>query len=291
MVYGHIYKITNQVNNKCYYGQTRQPPNRRWSQHKQSAKKGGKMVLYAAMRKHGIENFIFEIICECATLDEMNKKEIEYISKNNTLCPTGYNAAHGGDNYEKTEETRRKISEGNKNRVVTQEWRDNISKAHIGRKNTTETIEKMKKAQKGRVIKEETKEKLRAINLGKKQSPEAIAKKSAARKGVPWSEKKRESMVGRKNTEETKQKMSLAQKGKVISDESKKKMSEAKKHKRKLTDEQVVEIKENNDKLLQCELAKKYGVSCQLISNIIHNKYKYSITPSQPLQQEEEQTP
>jgi group I intron endonuclease len=274
-MYGHIYKITNLINNKCYYGQTRQPPKRRWSQHKQSAKKGGKMVLYAAMRKHGIENFTFEIICECDTLEEMNRKEIEYISENNTLCPGGYNAAHGGDNYEKTEETRRKISEGNKNRIVTQEWRNNISKAHLGRKNTEETIEKMKKAQKGRIIKEETKEKLREINLGKKQSPETIAKKSAARKDVPWSEKKRQSMVGRKNTEETKKKMSEAQKGKVISEESKQKMSEAKRSKRKLTDEQVIEIKENNDKLLQSELAKKYNVSCQLISNIINNKCKY----------------
>jgi group I intron endonuclease len=275
MAYGHIYKITNLINNKCYYGQTRQPPNRRWSQHKQNAKKGGKMVLYAAMRKHGIENFTFEIICECNDLQEMNKKEIEYISENNTLCPIGYNAAKGGDNYEKTDETRRKISEGNKLRVITEEWRKNISKAHIGRKNTSDTIEKMKKAQKGRIITEETKEKLRQINLGKKQSPETIAKKSAARKGVPWSDKKRESMIGRTNTEETKQKMSNAQKGRIITEEAKQKMREAKRTKRKLTDEQVKEIKENKDKLLQSTLSKKYGVSCQLISNIINNKCKY----------------
>jgi group I intron endonuclease len=71
MSYGHIYKITNLINNKCYYGQTRQPPNRRWSQHKQNAKKGGKMVLYAAMRKHGIENFTFEILQFCNSKSEL----------------------------------------------------------------------------------------------------------------------------------------------------------------------------------------------------------------------------
>jgi len=85
MVYGRIYKITNKINNKPYYGQTRQPPNRRWSQHKQSAKNGGKMILYNAIRLHGVENFTFEVICECETLEELNAKEIEYISTNNSL--------------------------------------------------------------------------------------------------------------------------------------------------------------------------------------------------------------
>jgi group I intron endonuclease len=275
MIYGVIYKITNKINNKCYYGQTRQPPNRRWSQHKQSAKKGNKMILYNAIRKHGIENFIFTIECMCYSLQELNEKEIYYILEKNSLSPNGYNAAKGGDNYEKTEETKRKISEGNKTRVITREWRDNIRKAHIGRKNAPETIEKMKIAQKGRIITEETKEKLRQINLGKKQSPETISKKSLARKGIPWSDKKRKSMIGRKNTEETKKKMSESQKGRIFSNETKLKMKEAKKSQRKVSDEQIAEIRENTEKLPQYKLAEKYNVSKQLISNIINYKRGY----------------
>jgi group I intron endonuclease len=269
MTYGHIYKITNTINHKVYYGQTRQPPNRRWSQHKQAAKKGNKMILYDAMRKHGIEHFTFEVICECETLEELNKKECEYILEKNTLTPNGYNASKGGDNYEKTAETCKKISESNKGRIITPEWRENMAKARRGKKISEETREKMKQSQKGRVITEEAKEKLRQHNLGKKQSPETLEKKRLARMGVPWSEKKRESMVGKTRTEEQKKKMSEAQKGRVFSEETKQKMSEAKQKVRKLTDEQIQEIQENKENLPQTKLAEKYNVSKQLISVLI----------------------
>jgi len=277
MVYGRIYKITNKLNNKEYFGQTRQPPNRRWSQHKQAAKNGGKMILYNALRLYGVENFTFEVICNCETLEELNAKEIEYISINNSLAPNGYNAGKGGDNYEKTTETCAKLSASSKGRIISDKWRKNISTALTGRIITEKTRAKMSVAQKGRVITEEAKEKLRKANIGKKQTAETIAKKSAARKGVPWSEKKRESMVGRKNTEKTKKKMSESQKGRVFSEEHKKKMRVAKQSVRKITDQQISEIRENKENLLQCELATKYNVSKQLISNIINCKRGYEL--------------
>ena len=277
MIYGRIYKITNISNNKSYYGQTVQSPNKRWSQHKQAAKKGGKMILYNAIRLYGVKKFTFEVICECETLEELNAKEIEHIFINKSLSPTGYNAAKGGDNYEKTPETRAKLSASNKGRIISEEWRKNLSIAAKGRTITEETRIKMQKAQKGRIITDETKQKLRDANLGKKQTTDIIAKKSAARKGVPWSDKKRESMVGRKNTEETKQKMSKSQKGRVISEEAKQKMRDTKKDKRKITDEQIQEIRENPEKLRQCEFAIKFNVSRQLICNIIHCKGSYSL--------------
>jgi group I intron endonuclease len=278
MIYGRIYKITNIVNNKSYFGQTKQPPTRRWSQHKQAAKNGGKMILYNAIRLHGIENFTFEVICECATLEELNAKEIEYIAENNSLAPNGYNAAKGGDNYEKTPETRAKLSASNKGRIISEEWRKNMSIASKGRPTITEeTRSKMKKAQKGRIITDETKQKLRDANLGKKQTMDTLAKKSAARKGVPWSDKKRESMVGRKASEEWKKKMSEKMKGRVISEEAKQKMRDTKKEKRKITDEQIKEIRENSENLFQCEFAIKFNVSKQLICNIIHCKGPYAL--------------
>jgi group I intron endonuclease len=275
MIYGSIYKITNLLNGKSYYGQTRQPPKRRWSQHKGAAKKGGKMILYNAIRQYGVENFSFNVVHECKTLDELNAKEIEYIASNNTLAPNGYNASKGGDNYEKTPETCKKISESNKGRIITPEWRKNMSNARKGKTITEEARKNMQNAQKGRIITAEAREKLRKVNLGKKQNAETIAKKSAARKGVPWSEKKRESMLGRVHTEETKKKMSISQKGRIISEESKLKMREAKKSVRKVSDEQIIEIRENKENLHQYELAKKYNVSKQLISNIINHKRGY----------------
>jgi group I intron endonuclease len=275
MVYGRIYKITNTLNNKPYFGQTKQPPNRRWSQHKQAAKNGGKMILYNAIRLHGVENFTFEVVCQCETLDELNAKEIEYITINNSLSPNGYNAGKGGDNYEKTPETCAKLSASNKGRIISEEWRKNMSIAGKGRKITEETRIKMQKVQKGRVVTDETKQKLREANIGKKQSADTIAKKSAARTGVAWSDKKRESMMGRKNTEETKKKMSESQKGRVFSEKTKAKMREAKQSVRKVTEEQISEIRKNTEKLAQYELANKYNVSRQLISNIINYKRGY----------------
>jgi group I intron endonuclease len=277
MIYGRIYKITNTKNGKVYYGQTRQPPNRRWTQHKQSAKNNGKMILYDAIRLHGVENFTFEVVCECETLEELNTKEIEYISTNKSLAPNGYNAARGGDNYEKTPETCAKISASNKGRIISDEWRKNMSIARKGRKITEETRLKMQKAQKGRLITDETKQKLREANIGKKQSADTIEKKSAARTGVAWSDKKRASMMGRKNTEETKKKMSESQKGRIFSEETKKKMREAKKSVRKITDEQIKDIRENTEKLPQNKLAEKYNVSKQLINNIVNFKRGYEM--------------
>jgi len=277
MVYGRIYKITNKLNNKEYFGQTVQLRNIRWSNHKWCAKNGRKMILYDAIRLYGVENFTFEFVCECETQEELNAKEIEYISMNNSLAPNGYNAAPGGDNYKKTAETRAKLSASSKGRIISDKWRKNISTALTGRIITEKTRAKMSVAQKGRVITEEAKEKLRKANIGKKQTAETIAKKSAACKGIPWSEKKRESMVGRKNTEETKKKMSQSQKGRVFSEEHKKKIRASKQLVRKITDQQISEIRENKENLLQCELATKYNVSKQLISNIINCKRGYEV--------------
>ena len=277
MIYGRIYKITNRINNKPYFGQTRQPPNRRWSQHKQAAKNGGKMILYNAIRLHGVENFIFEVICECETLEELNAKEIEYIAENNSLAPNGYNAGKGGDNYEKTPETRNKLSASNRGRIISDEWRKNLSNARKGRKITDDTRIKMQKAQKGRVITDETKEKIRNTLLGRKPTKETIAKRIATQTGKSWSEKKRESMLGRKNTEATKKKMSESQKGRVFSEETKRKMREAKQSLRKITEQQISEIRENTENLPQYELATKYRVSRQLISNIINCKRGYEL--------------
>jgi DNA-binding transcriptional regulator YiaG len=74
-----------------------------------------------------------------------------------------------------------------------------------------------------------------------------------------------------------KQKMSKSQKGRVISEETKQKMRDTKKDKRKITDEQIKEIRENLEGLLQCEFAIKFNVSKQLICNIIHCKGAYAL--------------
>ena len=72
--YGVIYKITNQINNKCYIGQTYdrniwklRGHLRRLNQHKMSSKRKYRRCPYLenAMRKHGVENFTSKVLLYC----------------------------------------------------------------------------------------------------------------------------------------------------------------------------------------------------------------------------------
>ena len=67
-----IYKVTNKVNGKIYIGQTvRTLEQRKW-QHLDAAKNGCKTHFYNAIRKYGEDNFVFEIIDEASSLEELN---------------------------------------------------------------------------------------------------------------------------------------------------------------------------------------------------------------------------
>lgn len=89
-----IYKIENKLNHKCYIGQSVNIE-RRWSEHKVKSKISNG-ILYNAIRKNGLENFDFSIICECK-VEELDEKEIYYIQQYNSLIPNGYNIQLGGN--------------------------------------------------------------------------------------------------------------------------------------------------------------------------------------------------
>jgi group I intron endonuclease len=230
MSYGSIYKVTNTVNSKIYIGQTRQnPASKRWYSHKWDALHGRTKTAFAnALVLHGCENFTFEVICTCSNLEELNKKEQEYILLFSSLAPSGYNLMKGGDNFEKSNETREKLSSSLKGRIINEEWRKNISDGHRGLKKSEETKKKIRDAHLGMSMSEETKEKLRQAHTGKKASAETIQKMSEKRKGVPWSEKRRNATIGRKHSEETKQKLSMKMKGHFVTDETRNKIRNAK---------------------------------------------------------------
>ena len=88
-----VYKITNQINKKCYIGSTKDPE-KRWQQHKNSSVwkscPSYNYPLQKAMRKYGIDNFSFEIILENLTEEEVAEKERKMIEKYNSLTNTGW---------------------------------------------------------------------------------------------------------------------------------------------------------------------------------------------------------
>ena len=129
-----VYQLTNNINQKRYIGITTQLLYRRIAEHKLRAKKerGQKNKLYAAINKYGIENFKIEIIAECNSKEELEKKEIELIEKHKPE----YNIAPGGSvgcfGYKWSDEQRKHMSNyrkgllvGKKNGMYGRKGKDN----------------------------------------------------------------------------------------------------------------------------------------------------------------------
>jgi group I intron endonuclease len=240
---GCIYRILNKVNGKSYIGQTvYDNPNRRWNTHKSNyTKLKHNEHLYRAMRKHGIDNFEFSIICSCSK-DELSNLEINYIKEFNTFGKLGYNMTSGGEgtrDCKASEETRRKISLAGKGRIPTEETRKKLSLANMGHAVSEETREKLRKASTGKRAKPEQIEKIK-VALGKR-----IIKDSTR-------EKLRNNMLGKPKTAEH--------------------INNVKKAKRVISEDDVKYIRENPDKLKGTELALKFNSSRASISRIINNR-------------------
>jgi len=76
-----IYKITNCINGKIYIGQTVQTnPKMRWYSHQADARKGKKSHLYDSMRKHEVENFLWEIIDQADTVEQLSELEAKWLN-------------------------------------------------------------------------------------------------------------------------------------------------------------------------------------------------------------------
>lgn len=129
----YVYKITNNINQKCYIGISKNYK-ARWSTHKSAAFKETdpeyEKVLYKAFRKYGIENFTFELLFSGLEIQEAKEKECELISEIGTLVSqAGYNVTPGGDYAE----SGRSAGESNHNAKLTeQEVIDIITRREAG---------------------------------------------------------------------------------------------------------------------------------------------------------------
>lgn len=229
-IYGYIYKITNQTNNKSYIGQTINENKCRWD----GTLKGAKIYnkhLQNSMNKYGVECFKIEIIDTAKNEKELNEKEIHWIGFYNTINQNyGYNKTYGGEGGKPTKETRKKMSDatkGEKNhnygKCFSEETKRKLSESHKREKHWNY----------GKHLSEETKKKLCDARLKRKQelgylnSSEARKKMSESKKGI------NNPMYGKHHTREHKRKLSDAIKGennywygKHHSEESKKKISD-----------------------------------------------------------------
>lgn len=109
-----IYRIFNLVTGKSYIGQsTYKTISERYSGNWYTNTHS--RYLKNSVAKHGIKNFSVEILeRDVGSVEELDKLEIHYIGKFNSIYPNGYNMTGGGDSIHRLhEETKRKIGERN----------------------------------------------------------------------------------------------------------------------------------------------------------------------------------
>lgn len=132
---GIIYKITNNINGKCYIGQTINPK-QRFNKHCKS----NKYYIDKSIQKYGIDNFTYEVLyitdylCKDDLLTVLNEKEIYYINLYDSFN-NGYNQTLGGQGtlgHPCSQKTKDFLKIYNKNRVLSedtiQKHRDNAYK-------------------------------------------------------------------------------------------------------------------------------------------------------------------
>lgn len=98
-----IYKITNQINDKSYIGQSVNI-SQRWREHRSRYQLNDSSeynsLIHKAMRKYGIENFTWDVLEQCSA-EELNEREIYWIQYYHTWIEdvncNGYNINSGGN--------------------------------------------------------------------------------------------------------------------------------------------------------------------------------------------------
>lgn len=93
-----IYKIVNTKNGKRYVGQTRLTLEKRIDFYylHYAYPEERPYPIERAMRKYGIENFVFETLHECHSQEALDYWERYYIEELDTKVPKGYNVQSGG---------------------------------------------------------------------------------------------------------------------------------------------------------------------------------------------------
>lgn len=154
---GIVYKYTS-PNGKCYIGQTTRPVERK-IEHISQALSGSKLAFHRAIRKYGIDNFTYEILCSVRANSKRKLKEsldtLEsfYIEKYNSNGVCGYNLTSGGD--------------GILGYLHSLETKSKLSKAHKGKKHSTETKVKMSNWQLGKKLSQVTKDRISKSRRGR----------------------------------------------------------------------------------------------------------------------------
>jgi group I intron endonuclease len=89
-----IYVITNIVNGKQYVGLTNNL-SKRWSAHRKA--EGRCPALHNAIKKYGIDSFVFTHLMDVFNLEHAKEIECQLIVEKGCKFPNGYNISDGGE--------------------------------------------------------------------------------------------------------------------------------------------------------------------------------------------------
>ena len=160
-----IYTITHRETGKVYVGQSKGDVRRRWSTHCSEKSGAGRSAIKCAILKYGRAAFDFVVVDHATTLDELKRKEQEWIAALSSMAPNGYNLTTGGESCVYSEESKRKMSEARKALFD-----------RIGRKGKPVWVKKQR-----RPWTEEEKELRRVKSTGLTHTPESRAKIAASK--------------------------------------------------------------------------------------------------------------
>ena len=178
-----IYKITS-PSNKVYIGQSWD-----WSKRKSVYKRVAcpkQLYLFNSLVKYGYEKHKLEILInlpDTTTQEELDKLEIFYWQKHKDERVNLLNIREPGKGGKNSEETRLKMSNSLKGRVISQE---SINKRLVtlqrnNYKPSEETCTKIGLGHKNKIISSETREKISKTLTGRKLSNDTITKRSNSR--------------------------------------------------------------------------------------------------------------
>jgi group I intron endonuclease len=264
--YGIIYKATS-PSGKVYVGQTTQGIEVRKTKHHYSANFTKTNTIFnKAIKKYGIEGFVWEIIDTADNQNELNEKEIFWIAfYDSTNSVKGYNQRLGGYRGKANRELCEKLSEIKRGHPVSWETRQKISGIQKGLKRSEEFKKKVSLGSMGRIVTPETRKKISKAKKGQHHTEETRRKISESHKGKPNLQ-----LRGKHPSPEARKRMSEAHKGYKLSDETKKKIGLAGRGKTTpLTQSDVIEIKRRlaaGEKLKS--LSADFNVSICCISSI-----------------------
>lgn len=179
MKYGYIYKTTNLANNKIYIGQSKGNFNPNYF--------GSGLIIKRAIKSYGRDGFKLELLAFAKDKIKLNKLERKYISEYRKIFGRSilYNIANGGEGFLRGEmpfEVRKKIQDklkgiigSNKGRKFPFNWKQNLSKSHIGIKYSGYKYEvlrgrKISAALTGRKVSEEHRQNIIKSLIGNKRA-------------------------------------------------------------------------------------------------------------------------